>query len=428
MANLCILGLQWGDEGKGKIVDMLAERYDIVARFQGGSNAGHTVIVGSERFVLHLVPSGILRGDKICIIGNGVALDPVLLLKEIKELRDRGIRVEENLRLSDRAHMVMPYHKRLDELDKSEARGTRIGTTGRGIGPCYEDKMARVGLRVADLRNPVRFRTQVQENVGAKNQILKMYGAPELDWKPVYDEYMGIAREIASYVCDTSEYLCDAMNGGKRVLFEGAQGLLLDVDFGTYPFVTSSSTGVGGAVTGLGIAPKHISRVMGVMKAYCTRVGEGPFPTEAESAIAERLRSRGGEYGATTGRPRRCGWFDAVSVRAACRLNGVDTIALTKLDVLVGEEVLNVCVGYRHKGKVLRSFPASAEILPDCEPLYESYRGWKQGIGKARTMADLPAAAIEYIKALEAHVGVPVGAVSVGPERGQTILLDGWSG
>jgi adenylosuccinate synthase len=429
MANLCIVGLQWGDEGKGKIVDILAAEFDIVARYQGGSNAGHTVLIGKEKFVLHQVPTGILRNGKDCVIGNGVALDPVLLVQEISDLRAHAVQVGPNLHISDRAHVVMPYHKMLDGLDGRRLRGPRIGTTHRGIGPCYEDKMGRLGLRVAELCIPQRFKERLRQNLKIKNRILaEVYGLKPLKWQTIYEEYLPAAEELRPYVCDTAEFLRNAMKRGKTILFEGAQGALLDVDFGTYPYVTSSSAGPGGAVTGLGIAPKDVSSVMGVMKAYITRVGEGPFPTEAEETVSQRIREKANEYGATTGRPRRCGWFDAVAVRHACRLNGADSIALTKLDALSGEKAVKVCVGYRSNGTVMDTLPADAASLSECQPVYERFPGWREDVSGARTTEELPRNARNYVAALERAVGVPISAISLGPEREQTILREGWNG
>jgi len=427
MSNLCVVGLQWGDEGKGKIVDRLAADFDIVARYQGGSNAGHTVMVGSERFVLHLIPSGILRG-KDCVIGNGVAVDPVLLVKEMNDLAARGVEVAGKIHLSDRAHVVMPYHKVLDGLDGTNGTGPRIGTTGKGIGPCYADKMARLGIRVAELYAPERFREHLRQNVALKNRLLtQLLGAEPLGWEAILEQYTEVARRLAPCVCDTALFLRDAMARGKRILFEGAQGALLDVDFGTYPYVTCSNPGPSGIVAGLGVPPRAVGRVAGIMKAYVTRVGEGPFPTQADPEADARLRERGGEYGATTGRPRRCGWFDAVAAKHACRLNGVDTIALMKLDVLAGEKEVKVCTAYRLNGSVSDVFPAEADALEQCQPVYTRFAGWPQEVSEARAFEDLPPTARDYVEALEGMVGTPIGAISLSPERGRLIVRDAWN-
>lgn len=427
MQNLCVLGLQWGDEGKGKIVDLLAADFDIVARYQGGSNAGHTVCIGDEKFVLHLVPSGILQGAD-CVIGNGVAVDPILLVKEIDALQERGIRVEGRLFVSDRAHVVMPYHKALDGQDGRGPSGPRIGTTGQGIGPCYADKTARMGIRMVELLRPESFRNRLQESLPVKNRLLRsLFGLPPIRLEDVFEPYAAVADRLRPLVCDTVSLLHEAMAQGRRILFEGAQGVMLDLDFGTYPYVTSSHPGVSGILSGLGISPKAIGTVAGVMKAYTTRVGEGPFPTQGDPATDERLRNRGGEYGATTGRPRRCGWFDAVAVRHAIRLNGVDTIALTKLDVLAGEREVRVCTAYRCNGARLSVFPPEADSLERCEPEYETFHGWPPDMGRVTRFEDLPPEARRYVEALETLVGVPIGAVSLGPERDQLVLREGWA-
>lgn len=427
MANLCIVGLQWGDEGKGKVVDLLSDRFDIVARYQGGSNAGHTVWIGKEKYVLHLLPSGILHEGVDCVIGNGVALDPVLLVEEIDHLRERGVKVENNLFVSDRAHMVMPYHKVFDSLDSSGKRGKFIGTTGRGIGPCYEDKMARIGIRFSELFAPESFKERLRENLEIKNGILtKLYGMDPLDFQEMYNQYMTVAENLKPYVADSTAMLIEAARGGRSILFEGAQGALLDIDFGTYPFVTCSTPGAAGVATGLGLSPKDVNCVLGILKAYTTRVGEGPFPTELRDDAGERLRDRGREFGATTGRPRRCGWFDAVAAKHTCRLNGADTIALTKLDVLSGEDEISICVGYKRKGKVVETFPGDSNILGECEPVYEQVKGWKDDISGARSVEELPVEARKYIEKLESLVEVPIGAISTGPEREQNIFRQGW--
>lgn len=423
MSNLCIVGLQWGDEGKGKVVDMLAGDFDIVARYQGGSNAGHTVIIGDEKYVLHLVPSGIIRG-KDCVVGNGVAVDPILLLGELDDLQSRGITIGDNLKISDRAHMVMPYHKVLDGLDGSTSgKGPHIGTTKKGIGPCYADKMARLGIRVGELLDPERFEAHLRQNCEIKNKLLKsIYGLDPVDVEGIRDEYLAAAERLKPYICDVTGFMKDALDRKRSILFEGAQGVLLDIDFGTFPYVTCSHPGAGGIASGLGVPPRSVDRVLGIMKAYVTRVGEGPFPTQAQDAVDQRLRDKGGEYGATTGRPRRCGWFDAVAARYACFLNGVDTIALMKLDVLGGEDEIKVCTGYKLNGAATKAVPADARDVAIAEPQYESLPGWAEDISGVTAFDDLPANARDYIAALEEMVGVTIGVVSVGPEREQIIL------
>jgi len=418
MDNLCIVGLQWGDEGKGKIVDALAEGFDLVVRYQGGSNAGHTVVVNGRKFVLHLIPSGILREGKLCVIGNGVVLDPPLLLQEMDDLRSKGVKIGGNLAISDRAHVVFPYHKELEKLQEADARGNKIGTTGRGIGPCYVDKAARVGIRAGDLLEKETFERKLRGNVEQKNKLFAaLYDASPLSFERIFEEYAACAEKLRPMVRDTGWLLRDAQAQGKRVLFEGAQGALLDVDFGTYPYITSSSASAGGAVIGTGVSPKSIGRVLGVMKAYCTRVGEGPFPTELTEATGRQLRDRGGEFGATTGRPRRCGWCDAVAVRHSSAFVGADAISLTKLDLLTGMETISVATGYRYNGSVTDHFPASAEALAKCEPVYRRFPGWKEDLSGCRKFSDLPANAGGYVAALEEMLGLPVECISVGNER-----------
>jgi len=423
MPNACVVGLQWGDEGKGKVVDLLSAHFDIIVRYQGGPNAGHTVVRDGEKFVLHLVPSGILRPGKTCVIGNGVVLDPEQLLKEIEELRQRGIYVGDNLKVSDRAHIILPYHKLLDRL----ADQARIGTTGKGIGPCYADKMARVGIRVAEWLQPRRFRERLEAEVAAKNRLLGLlYDAEPLKAAEIYERYCDYAERLRPFVCDTTDFLAEAMDRGQSVLFEGAQGTLLDVDFGTYPFITSSNASVAGVSAGAGVSPKQLDLIIGIMKAYATRVGEGPFPTEAEPQCSARLREHGGEYGATTGRPRRCGWFDAVSVRHSVRLNGVDTVFLTKLDVLSGEPVLRICRAYRHSGSLIKLFPPDAALLDEVEPVYDEHPGWREPLALARQFEELPRQAQDYVGALERAIGAPIGAISVGEDRAATLFRPEW--
>jgi adenylosuccinate synthase len=427
MPNLCVVGLQWGDEGKGKVVDLLSERFDVIVRFQGGANAGHTVVRQGQKFVFHFIPCGILRPEKTCVIANGVVLDPESLFKEVDEMTSRGIKISDNLKISDRAHVLFPYHKVIDKLMDAGKGGPRIGTTGRGIGPCYTDKMARVGIRVAELLDARSFRDRLKATVEEKNRIIQLlYKGEPLDWKQIYEVFSNYAERLRPFVCDTTEYLEKAMDGGKSVMFEGAQGTLLDVDFGTYPFVTSSNTSAAGVAAGTGISPKKIGHTVGIMKAYTTRVGEGPFPTQAEGGSDERLRQRGGEFGATTGRPRRCGWFDAVSVGHSVRVNGVDSIFLTKLDVLSGEDSIRVCRAYKYNGSVTGHFPAAIAAMAAAEPVYDEFAGWSDAIQQTRRVEDLPATAQKYIGILEKSVGAPIGAVSVGEDRDATIFKPDW--
>ncbi len=426
MSNACVVGLQWGDEGKGKVIDILTDEYDIIVRYQGGGNAGHTVVVNGEKFILHLIPSGILHPDKKCVIGNGVALDPALFLEEVEELRRRNVSIKNNLFVSNRAHLVFPYHKLLDALSESEKGQDKIGTTGRGIGPCYADKMARVGVRVAELYHPEHLKRQIQRNVEEKNRLLQdFYNTAPLSWEEIYEEYMAYAKRLEPYVCDTVEYVNKEIKKSKSVLFEGAQGSLLDVDFGTYPFITSSNATACGVAAGAGVSPKQIHKIYGVMKAYTTRVGSGPFPTEAEDALGEHLRLRGQEFGATTGRPRRCGWFDAVAVRHTAMINGVDEAILTKLDVLDDQETLKVCVGYKYNGKVHEGFPPDLALLPRCEPIYVERPGWRRDTSGCTSPGELPREARDYIKHLEKILGLKITMVSVGPDRKQFIRISG---
>ncbi len=420
--STAIVGIQWGDEGKGKIVDILAEKSDYVVRYQGGGNAGHTVVVDGKKFVLHLVPSGILHRGPVCVVGNGVVMDPVQFLQEVKELREKGIKVDrKNLLLSDRAHVVMPYHRLGDALAESASAG-KIGTTKRGIGPCYADKAARKGFRVCDLYNEQLFKERLARIVVERNKtVTALYGAAPVDADRIFAEYRGYAREMEPFVADTTTLLNEAIDGGKRVMFEGAQGTLLDIDFGTYPYVTSSNSDALGISAGTGVPPKKIGEVLGVAKAYCTRVGEGPFPTELKDGLGERLRETGSEYGATTGRPRRCGWFDVVSTRHSTMINGVDSLAITKLDVLSGMDEIKMCVAYRIGGRRVERVPADTSLLNGVEPVYEGFAGWKDDITGVRSFEKLPKAAKAYLKALEQAVSVPISMVSVGHERSQTI-------
>lgn len=417
-----IVGAQWGDEGKGKVVDLLSEDVSIVARYQGGANAGHTVVVGDREYVLHLIPSGIFHPHVTCIIGNGVVLDPVALMEEIRQLQQLNINISGRLLISHNAHLIMPYHKLLDTI--REQGENKIGTTGRGIGPAYIDKVMRTGIKIVDLLNRDVFVTKLRRNIEEKNQILqKIYGEAELDVDAIVNEYEEFDKTIDEYVTDTSLYLNQALKEGKRILAEGAQGALLDVDHGTYPFVTSSNPISGGACTGLGIPPTAINSVMGVVKAYSTRVGNGPFPTELNNDIGDKLRELGQEYGATTGRPRRCGWFDAFSVRYSAMVNGISKIAITKLDVLDTFDEIKICIGYTYEGKVLKTFPTDARSLECIEPVYETYEGWKTPLSGYSSYYSLPVAARRYIEAMSSLTGTDVWIVSVGARRDQTIFV-----
>ena len=422
--NTVLIGAQWGDEGKGKVIDILAKDADYVVRYQGGNNAGHTVVVGEEQIILHLIPSGILHKNKICVIGNGVVIDPDALLAELDYLKKKNIKVDHNLKISDQAHIIFPYHKILDKLREEKFRKTKIGTTGKGIGPCYTDKFSRNGIRVADLLNKEEFREKLQCNLQEKNAIFrKVYNHPVFSFPKIYNDYLKFARIIRPYVCNCSVVLNEAIRKKKKVLFEGAQGTLLDVDHGTYPFVTSSNSTAGGACVGSGVGPSRINKALGVVKAYTTRVGEGPFPTEFNAVLMKKIRSRGQEFGATTGRPRRCGWFDAVIVRHSVGINGLDAIAVTKLDVLDSMPSLKICVGYKYKGKIHKDFPADIEVLWKAKPVYEEHAGWMQDTSKVKKFARLPLNARKYLKRLELLAGAKIEIVSVGSERNQTLFV-----
>jgi adenylosuccinate synthase len=425
MANAAIIGAQWGDEGKGKIVDLFTRDADIIVRFQGGNNAGHTLVVDGEKTILHLVPSGALHPNKLCVIGNGVVVDPQVLIEEIDALKARGHLADDNLlRISEQAHVIMPYHKAIDQARERLRGEGMIGTTGRGIGPAYEDKVARIGIRFIDLLEKDTFREKLQRNIDEKNFYLKaILKEKALDFDAIHDSYGQYREKLEGYVTNTGLLLDRQIRAGKRVLFEGAQGTLLDVDHGTYPFVTSSSTITGGALSGSGVGPQHIQQVIGISKAYTTRVGAGPFPTELYGPEGETLKREGVEFGATTGRPRRCGWFDAVGVRHAIRMNGITGIALTKLDVLTGFKVIPICTAYRYDGKQLDEFPASSKVMLSAQPVYEEMDGWNAPLDDVRKFADLPANAQKYVRRLEQIVETEIILVSVGPSREQTILL-----
>lgn len=424
MANVVVVGAQWGDEGKGKVVDIYTEYADEIVRYQGGNNAGHTLVVGDEKVVLHLIPSGVLHEGKRCVIGNGVVLDPEVFIMEVKRLQAAGrLQDDSSLLLSESLHIIMPYHKAIDIAREVRSGDRKIGTTGRGIGPCYEDKIGRRGIRLMDLVDPVAFSRKLRENLDDKNAELERLGAEPLGYNEIYRAYMDHAEVLKRYIADTGVALDKSLKAGKKLLFEGAQGTLLDVDHGTYPFVTSSSTCAGGAATGTGVSPREIHQVIGISKAYVTRVGSGPFPTELLDETGEKLRQVGGEFGATTGRPRRCGWFDAMVIRYAARVNGLTGIALTKLDVLSGFESIRVCTGYRHEGALLEYLPAKLEVFESCEPVYEELPGWMADISDVRSFDELPENARAYVRRLEELAGCPIVMVSVGPRRDQTMQL-----
>ena len=423
MACVVVVGAQWGDEGKGKIIDLLAEFADVIVRFQGGNNAGHTLVVGGEKFVFHLIPSGILHKGKRCVIGNGVVVDPQVLIEEIDGLKKKGyLQDDSQFLLSEEAHVIFPYHKIIDK-GRERIKSGKIGTTGRGIGPAYEDKAARDGIRIIDFSEEEVFRGKLEEALAQKNDyLIHVLGEEELELEPLYQEYMKYGERLRKYVTNISFFLSQAIKERKNILFEGAQGSLLDVDHGTYPYVTSSNTVAGNACAGAGIGPTQIDLVMGISKAYTTRVGGGPFPTELSDDIGEMLREKGGEYGATTGRPRRCGWFDAVVVNHAVRVNGLGGLVITKLDTLTGLKTIKVCTAYRVGDDVITEFPASSELVAHCQPVYEELEGWEEEISKATEIDQLPAPAQRYLKRIEELTQTPIYIVSVGAQRDETII------
>ncbi len=424
MANVIVIGAQWGDEGKGKITDLLSRSADVVVRYQGGVNAGHTIVVKGQTFKLHLIPSGILYPGKECIIGSGTVIDPQVLIAELEQLQRWGISTEK-LFISETAHVTMPYHRLIDQASEERRGSYKIGTTGRGIGPTYADKSERTGIRVLDLMDPEGLRAQLEWTINYKNVILeKLYNLPALDPQKVIDEYLGYAERLRPHVVDTSLKIYDAIQRRHNILFEGAQGTLLDLDHGTYPYVTSSNPVAGGACVGTGLGPTAIDRVIGVAKAYTTRVGEGPFPTELDGKIGELLCSRGAEFGTTTGRKRRCGWFDAVIGRYAVRINGMDCLAITKLDVLDELEEIKVCVAYEIDGERCDHFPTNARKFARCRPIYKTLPGWKQSTKNCRTLEDLPRQALDYLKFLAELMEVPIAIVSLGASRDQTIIVE----
>ena len=425
MANVIAVGTQWGDEGKGKVVDLLSESADFIVRFQGGNNAGHTIVVDNKQFILHLIPSGILHPTKTCCIGNGVVVDPGVLLEEIENLRTHQVQVSpDNLIISGQAHVIMTYHREVDNARELRKGKGKLGTTGRGIGPCYEDKASRCGIRIHELTNPPVLTEKLRVNLEEKNFYLeKFLGVQPLEYKQIADEYLEYGERLRPYVGNVSELLENGRRHGKNTLFEGAQGTHLDIDHGTYPFVTSSSAVAGGACSGAGVGPNRIDAVLGICKAYTTRVGSGPFPTELTDAVGRHLQKKGAEFGATTGRPRRCGWLDMVVLKNAARLNGISSLAITKLDVLTGLDEICIATSYVHEAKSTEIFPNECFTLEKCEPSYEIFSGWNEDIHSARSLSDLPPETQRYLRAIEELAEVPLSIVSVGPGRDQTIML-----
>ncbi|MFH1096913.1 MAG: adenylosuccinate synthase [Candidatus Desantisbacteria bacterium] len=416
MSSTVIIGAQWGDEGKGKIIDIFAQESDIIVRYQGGNNAGHTIVIDENEFILHLIPSGILRENKICVIGHGVVLNPEAFLKELEYLKEKGISVKGRVYISEMTHIIMPYHLHLDSASEKEYK---IGTTMRGVGPAYEDKIGRHGIRAIDLLDIDVFEEKLKRNL-----MMKAYRLGDnFDYKKISEEYLAFGEILKEYIKDTALFLSEALKEGKKILFEGAQGTLLDIDYGTYPFVTSSNASVGGVCTGTGIPPNKLDKIIGITKAYSTRVGEGPFPTELHGEFGEDMREKGNEYGATTGRPRRCGWFDAVALRYSARINGFSSLAITKLDVLSHLDTIKICVGYKYKGQVIKDFPHSLSVLNGCEPVYEELPGWKQDITNVRSFDEFPPQAKDYLKRCSDLVETPIELVSVGAERSQTVWV-----
>lgn len=423
MSSVVVVGTQWGDEGKGKITDFLSENAEVIARYQGGNNAGHTVKFNGKTYKLHLIPSGIFNKEKICVIGNGMVVDPKALVQELANLNEKGISTD-NLRISNRAHVILPYHIRLDELEEERKGPNKIGTTKKGIGPAYMDKAARVGIRMADLLERDTFEEKLSRNLAEKNQLFeRIYEAEGFKLSDILDEYYEYGQQIKQYVCDTSVVLNNALDEGRRVLFEGAQGILLDIDQGTYPFVTSSNPVAGGVTIGSGVGPTKIGHVVGVCKAYTSRVGDGPFPTELHDEIGNQIREVGHEYGTTTGRPRRIGWFDSVVVRHARRVSGITDLSLNCVDVLTGIKTLKICVAYKYNGKILDEYPASMKILSNCEPIYEELPGWTEDITGCKSLDELPANARHFVERISQLTGIPLSTFSVGPDRSQTNVV-----
>ncbi|MGP4076336.1 adenylosuccinate synthase [Halobacillus sp. K22] len=423
MSSVVVVGTQWGDEGKGKITDFLSQNAEVVARYQGGNNAGHTIKFDGVTYKLHLIPSGIFFNDKTCVLGNGMVIDPKALLEELKYLHDKGVSTE-NLRISNRAHVILPYHLELDALQEEQKGANKIGTTKKGIGPAYMDKAARMGIRIADLMDKESFQEKLEQNLEEKNRLFeKVYETKPFTVEDILEEYYDYGQQIAEYVCDTSVVLNNNLDEGRRVLFEGAQGVMLDIDQGTYPFVTSSNPIAGGVTIGSGVGPSKIKHVVGVSKAYTTRVGDGPFPTELDNEIGDQIREEGKEYGTTTGRPRRVGWFDSVVVRHARRVSGITDLSLNSVDVLTGIETLKICTAYKYKGEIMEEFPASLKVLAECEPVYEEMPGWTEDITGAKTLSDLPVNARNYIERVSQLTGIPLSVFSVGPDRNQTNIV-----
>ena len=423
MTSVVVVGTQWGDEGKGKITDFLSENSEVIARYQGGNNAGHTIIFGGETYKLHLIPSGIFYKDKISVIGNGMVVDPKALVQELKGLHDRGVTTE-NLRISNRAHVILPYHLKQDEVEETRRGANKIGTTGKGIGPAYMDKAARVGIRMADLLDKEVFEEKLERNLEEKNRLFdKFYETGGFTKEEILEEYYGYGQEIAKYVTDTSKVLNDALDEGRRVLFEGAQGVMLDIDQGTYPFVTSSNPVAGGVTIGAGVGPTKINHVVGVCKAYTSRVGDGPFPTELFDAVGNQIREVGKEYGTTTGRPRRIGWFDSVVIRHARRVSGLTDLTVNSIDVLTGLETVKICTAYSYKGELITEYPANLRMLADCEPVYEELPGWSEDVTSCKSLDELPDTARHYLERISQLSGVPISIFSVGPDRNQTNII-----
>jgi adenylosuccinate synthase len=425
MSSVVVVGTQWGDEGKGKITDYLSEKAEVVARYQGGNNAGHTIVFNGRKYKLHLIPSGIFYKDKVCVIGNGMVIDPKAIVEELAYLHNEGVDTS-NLRISNRAHVILPYHLKLDIIEEERKGANKIGTTKKGIGPAYMDKAARSGIRIADLLDKEEFEMKLDRNLKEKNRMFeKYYEVDGMKKEDILEEYYDYGQQIAKYVCDTSVVLNDALDEGKRVLFEGAQGVMLDIDQGTYPFVTSSNPVAGGVTIGSGVGPSKINHAIGVSKAYTTRVGDGPFPTELHNEIGERIREVGNEYGTTTGRPRRVGWFDSVVVRHARRVSGLTDLSLNSIDVLTGIKSLKICTAYIYKGEILEHFPASLKVLAECKPVYEELPGWEEDITGVKSLDELPENARHYIERVSQLTGIPLSIFSVGPDRNQTNLVRG---
>ncbi len=423
MTSVVVVGTQWGDEGKGKITDFLAKQAQVVARYAGGNNAGHTIIFDGQKYKLHLIPSGIFFADKINVVGNGVVIDPKAMVEEIAYLHSHGVSTD-NLRISNRAHVILPYHLLQDELEEASKGDNKIGTTKRGIGPAYMDKAARIGIRIADLLDRETFSHKLAENLQLKNRLFeKMYDAEGFGFEEIFNEYYEYGQQIKQYVCDTSVVLNDAIDAGKNVLFEGAQGVMLDIDHGTYPFVTSSNPSAGGVAVGVGVGPSKIHHVVGVCKAYTSRVGDGPFPTELFDEVGHQIREVGKEYGTTTGRPRRIGWFDAVVVRHAVRVSGLTDLSLNSIDVLSGLDTVKICTAYELNGEIINECPANLSLMAQCKPIYEELPGWSEDITGCRTLEELPENARNYVKRVSEVIGTPITTFSVGPDRDQTNVL-----